>query len=129
MSDRLGATRRDVLLAAGTAGLAMLAANDVVQAAETPPKTYRIGVVSAGIRGKPQPRNGHTWHFAQYLHPAIDFDVLKKQYPQAFPAYKSHLRNPKFNFDQLPFPDTRITHYYDADPAVAAQFAEVFPGV
>ena len=38
-------------------------------------------------------------------------------------------RNPKFNFGQLPFPDTQITHYYDADPAVSVPFTEVFPGV
>jgi predicted dehydrogenase len=118
-----------LLLAAGTAGVAALTGNARAQEAEPAEKVYRIGVISAAIRGKPQPRNGHTWHFAQYLHPTIDFDALKKHYPQAFDHYQKHLRNPAFNFDQLPFPDTRITHYFDADPAVAVPFTEVFPGV
>ena len=39
------------------------------------------------------------------------------------------LRNPSCNFNALPFPDTRITHYYDADPTVGAAYAEAFPGV
>lgn len=120
-------TRRDVLTGVASTGLAALASN-VATAAE-PARTFRIGVISASIHGKPQPRNGHTWHFAQYLHPTIDFDALKRHYPQHFEPYQKHLRNPKFNFDELPFPDTRITHYYDADPSVAVPFTEVFPGV
>lgn len=122
-------SRRELLATAGAAGLATLAGRRVARAADPPGKTYRIGVVSASIHGKPQPRNGHTWHFAQYLHPTIDFDVLQLKYAPQYNSYKNYLRNPKFNFDQLPFPDTRITHYYDADPAAAAEFAEVFPGV
>jgi hypothetical protein len=47
-------------------------------AAEPPRKLYCIGVVSASIRGKVQPRNGHAWHFAQYLHPTVDLDAIKK---------------------------------------------------
>ena len=43
--------------------------------------------------------------------------------------FKSHFRNPKEDFAQLPFPDTRISGYYDADPASAAMFAGCFPGV
>ena len=46
--------------------------------AAPPGKLFRIGVVSAAIRGKPQPRNGHTWHFAQYLHPTANLDVIQK---------------------------------------------------
>jgi hypothetical protein len=115
-------TRRDLLQAA--AGLSLMAVTTFA-AGESPGKTFRIGVVSAGIHGKPQPRNGHAWHFAQYLHPTIDFDALQKHYPQMLAFYK-FLRNPRHNFDELPFADTRITHYYDADPATAAPFTEAF---
>lgn len=121
--------RRDLLKWAGAAGLASLAAGGGAAADEPPRKTFRVGVISAAIRGKPQPRNGHTWLFAQYLHPTLDFDALKKHYPPAYDSHKKVYRNPQLNFGLLPFPDTRITHYYDADPSVAVPFTEVFPGV
>lgn len=122
-------SRRD-LLAAGAgvlAGVDSATANDA--ATEPPRRSFRIGVVSAAIRGKPQPFNGHTWHFAQYLHPDINMEALKKHNPGQFDYFQKYVRNPRFHFDQLPFPDTRITHIYDADPTVAGPFAEVFPGV
>ena len=122
-------SRRDLLTAAGGAAVAALTAPAAVAADPPAKKAFRIGVISAAILGKPQPRNGHTWHFAQYLHPTCDFDAYKKHYPQAYDSFRKVYRNPKFHFDALPFPDTRITHYYDADPKVAAPFAEVFPGV
>ncbi len=106
-----------------------LAGATPLAAAEPAKKSLRIGVVSAAIQGHPQPRNGHNWHFAQGLHPVCDLDALKKHYPTGHKLFSNFLRNPKFNFDQLPFPDTRITHYYDADPTVAVPFTEVFPGV
>jgi predicted dehydrogenase len=121
--------RRELLTGAVGSGAVALLTGSTVAAAETPRKGYRIGVISAAIDGKPQPRNGHTWHFAQYLHPAVDWDAFKKHYPQALDAFQKFNRNPKFNFDQLPFPDTQITHYYDADATVAVPFTEVFPGV
>ena len=121
--------RRDLLRIAGGTGAISLLTSSAVSAAETPTKTYRIGVISAAIDGKPQPRNGHTWHFAQYLHPTFDFDAFKKHYPQAFDSFQKMNRNPRFNFGQLPFSDTQITHYFDADPAVSVPFTEVFPGV
>ncbi len=75
-----GPTRREVLQAATAAavgsGLAMAGAEPKGGAAAD--KVLRIGVVSASIRGKPQPRNGHTWHFAQYLHPTVNLDAIKK---------------------------------------------------
>ena len=127
MSADFSLSRRD-LLVAGTA--LALTGGQTVSAAETPAKVYRIGVISASIRGKPQPRNGHTWHFAQYLHPTVDLDVIKKYMdPGSAEMFRNYTRNPKFNFDQLPFPDTKITHYYDADPKVAPAFTEAFPGV
>src|SRR5581483_5253070 len=115
-------TRRDLLLATGGIALGTPAVSAV---AEPPAKVYRVGVISAAK----QPRNGHNWHFAQYLHPTCDFDALKKHYPQGEPSFRNVFRNPRFNFDQLPFPDTKITHYYDADPKLAVPFAESFPGV
>lgn len=115
-------TRRELLLATGAAALG----SGVAQAAaDAPAKVYRVGVISAAK----QPRNGHNWHFAQYLHPTCDFDALKKHYPQGEPSFRNVFRNPRFNFDQLPFPDTKITHYYDADPKLAVPFTESYPGV
>src|SRR2546421_195996 len=103
-------TRRQALIA--TAAAPLFAAG-----ADTPKKVYRIGVISASIRGKPQRTNGHTWHFAQYFHPECNLDAIKKYLdPGSAEFFKKVTRNPKFTFDQLPFPDTKITHYYDADP-------------
>jgi len=118
-------SRRGALLAA--AGLPLIAtAADPKPAA----KSYRIGVISAAIRGKPQMTNGHTWHFAQYLHPTIDLDKIKKYLdPGSAEFFRKYIRNPKYDFDSLPFPDTRISHYYDADPKAIGPFAEAFPGV
>lgn len=122
MEPRATPTRRELLLATGAVALGAVAP----AAAEEPPaKVYRIGVISPAK----QQRNGHNWHFAQYLHPTCDFDALKKHYPQGEPSFRTVFRNPRFSFDQLPFPDTRIAYYYDADPSLAAQFAECYPGV
>ena len=119
----MGPTRRDLLLTAAAAPLATASAEPIG-------KTYRIGVISASIRGKPQPTNGHTWHFAQYLHPECNLDAVKKYLdPGSADMFRKFTRNPKFNFDALPFPDTRITHYYDADPKVIGPYLEAFPGV
>jgi predicted dehydrogenase len=119
-------SRRDLLLAASTTALL----SGHARSADKPERVYRIGVVSASIGGKPQKTNGHTWHFAQYFHPTINLDVIKKYLdPGSVNIFHKFLRNPKTNFDVLPFPDTRITHYYDADPASAAMFCEAFPGV
>ena len=121
-------TRRQALTAAATGSLALASTAATVSA--EPAKPLRIGVVSASIEGKPQRANGHTWHFAQYFHPEINLDAIKKyQDTGSVQMYIKYLRNPRCNFDTLPFPDTRITHYYDADPAVAALFCEAFPGV
>ncbi len=126
MASHPGPTRRELLLAAG----AVAGTGSGTVASEPADKVYRIGVISASIRGKPQPRNGHTWHFAQYLHPRADLDAIKKYLdPGSAEMFRKYVRNPKFTFDQLPFPDTRITHYYDADPKVIGPFTEAFPGV
>ena len=36
--------------------------------------------------------------------------------PGSAEMFRKYVRNPKYTFDLLPFPDTKITHYYDADP-------------
>lgn len=134
------ARRQMLLTSASLGGSAVMAANATMahaaagaaaDEAEKPSgKVFKIGVISASIRGKPQPRNGHTWHFAQYLHPTVDFDVYDKlANPGAGDFLRKYSRNPKYSFGELPFPDTKITHYYDADQAVAANFAQAFPGV
>lgn len=126
-------TRRNFLLSA-TAGLSAAAVATKV-AGETEgggqaSKVYRIGVISARINGKPQPTNGHTWHFAQYLHPVVDMAAVTKYLdPGSVRMFEQYCRNPRENFGVLPFADTRITHYYEADPKLAAMFAEAFPGV
>src|SRR5712691_8024437 len=125
-------TRRN-FVSSGAASLAAVAAGIRVGADEpavTSDRVYRIGVISARINGKPQKTNGHTWHFAQYFHPTVNLDAIKKFLdPGSARMFEQHLRNPRENFDQLPFADTRITHVYDADRASAAMYAETFPGV
>lgn len=93
-------------------------------------KELRIGVISATIRGKAQKRNGHTWHFAQYFHPTIDIDAYCGFVdPGSARFMREYMRNPKYTFNALPFPRTRLTHYYDADRQAARDFAATFPGV
>lgn len=93
------------------------------------PKVFRIGVISASIDGKPQRTNGHTWHFAQYLHPTINMEGIRKYLDLgSVEMFEKHVRNPRENFDALPFPDTRLACIYDADPTAGAPFAETFPG-
>ncbi len=131
MESPAGVTRRELLFASAAALAAGTGPATAAEPAANAPagKVYRIGVVSASIRGKPQLRNGHTWHFAQYLHPTIDLDAIQKYVdPGSANMFRKYVRNPKYTFDQLPFPDTRITHYYDADPKAAGPFCEAFPG-
>ena len=120
-------TRRQALACAAAAG-ATLAAPGL--ASSKPDDVYRIGVISASIGGKPQKANGHTWHFAQYLHPVCDLDAFKKYVdPGSADFFRRVVRNPKHAFPGWPFADTRLTHYYDADPSAIAPFTEAFPGV
>jgi predicted dehydrogenase len=125
---------RRALLAAGAAGLASLAAGPAHSEEATDDnetgRVCRIGVLSASIGGVPQKTNGHTWHFAHGFHPTVNMDVVAKYLdPGSVQQFKENFRNPSRSFDLVPFADTRITHYYDADPASAAMFAEAFPGV
>lgn len=130
-SDPIQPNRRQ-LLTGGAAGFAALAAASLQaqEAPSAPAKTWRIGVISARIEGKPQPVNGHTWTFAQYLHPTVNLDAIAKYMdPGSARLFREHLRNPKENFGVLPFPDVRVTHYYEADPEIARMYCEAFPGV
>jgi hypothetical protein len=98
----------------------------------TPPdgRSWRVGVISARNKGQPQRINGHTWHFAQYLHPTIDMKVAQTHLDPGNQQYfQSIVRNPTCNFGVLPFPDIRITQYYEEDPGIAKLFADAFPGV
>jgi len=117
-------TRRQAIATASSLPLSTLA----VHADEA--KTYRIGVISASIGGKPQKTNGHTWHFASYLHPSCDVTAYGKYVdPGSAEFMKKIMRNPRHAFDGWPFPDTKLTHYYDADQSVIGPFTEAFPGV
>jgi hypothetical protein len=120
-------SRREVI-AMGAAGAAALGTSAANLAA--PDKVYRIGVISASIGGKPQKTNGHTWHFAQHFHPECNLDAIKKYLdPGSAEFFRKVTRNPKYGFDLLPFADTRIAYYYDADPSVIGPYTEAFPGV
>src|ERR1700694_5852135 len=97
------------------AGVFTLAAGTAeVVAAQIPPgprRVYRIGVISASIDGRPQRTNGHTWHFAQYFHPEVNLAAIRRHLdPGSARFFERVVRNPRCTFDQLPFPDTRITH-------------------
>src|SRR5476651_717426 len=124
MRDFSAMTRRELLATAG-----LLAASTGVQAQE-PRKTFRIGVISAAIEGKPQRTNGHTWHFAQYFHPEIDLAVIRKVLdPGSAKMFEKYLRSPRYSFDQLPFPDTRLTQVYARPAEGLDRYIEAFPGV
>ncbi|MDG2358944.1 MAG: Gfo/Idh/MocA family oxidoreductase [Planctomycetaceae bacterium] len=118
--------------ATGAAAAAQDAPASDEHGATLPPdgKSWRIGVISARRDGKPQNINGHTWHFAQYLHPTIDLPTAQKHLDPGNKKYFEEIvRNPACDFGILPFPDSRITHYYEADPEVSQLFADSFPGV
>jgi predicted dehydrogenase len=133
----LRSTTQLAALGAGAAGVvtsgAALADQPVAASGPAAPpdgKAWRVAVISARIKGKPQRINGHTWHFAQYLHPTIDLKTAQKHLDPGNQKYfEVMVRNPACNFGILPFPDTRITHYYEADPEIAKLFADSFPGV
>src|SRR6516225_8905544 len=115
-------SRRQILASAGALALPAAAAE--------PAKVYRIGVISASIGGKAQKTNGHTWHFAQYFHPTVNLAAIRKYLdPGSAKMFADVLRNPRCNFDALPFADTRLAYVYDADPSAGGPFAEAFPGV
>lgn len=95
-----------------------------------PAKPLRIGVISASIKGQPQKTNGHTWHFAQGFHPTVDLQKVEKTLSKGpVELFKTHFRNPNEDFARLPFENTCISCYYDADPASAQLFCDAFPGV
>jgi predicted dehydrogenase len=120
--------RRELLISAGA--LTATVGTALAEPASPAKKEYKIGVISASIDGKPQKTNGHTWHFAQYFHPEINQDAVKKYLdPGSARMFEKYVRNPRYAFDQLPFPDTRITHVYSKPDDGLDDYAETFPGV
>jgi predicted dehydrogenase len=124
------------LAAVGATAAGVASAQDAqpqaAASAATPPdgKAWKVGVISARRNGEPQKINGHTWHFAQYLHPTIDLPTAQKHLDPANQRYfEEVVRNPACDFGILPFADTQITHYYEGDPEVSQLFADSFPGV
>ncbi|QDU30534.1 Inositol 2-dehydrogenase/D-chiro-inositol 3-dehydrogenase [Anatilimnocola aggregata] len=128
-------SRREWLAGAGLAGAGLLAASTPAKIAAAKEqaaagKVFRIGVISASIEGKTQRTNGHTWHFCHPFHPEVNQDVIKKTLdPGSTRIFAEYFRNPKLNFGLMPFPNTRLTHVYDADRASAELFASAYPGV
>lgn len=128
MSRSSNPSRRSLLRLMG--GVAAVLSSKPAIAEPAPGKTYRIGVISASIDGKPQKANGHTWHFAHFFHPEINIEAIKKSLDPANIAYFEKYRvRGEDTFGQIPFADTRITHVYDRDATNAASYAEAFPGV
>ena len=126
----LATTSRRDFLAATTAALATAASAADPLTTLGPRKPLRIGVISSSINGKPQRTNGHTYHFAHGFHPTVDLKMIEKHLSKGpVDLFKSHFRNPKEDFAKLPFDNTVISAYYDADPTSAQMFADCFPGV
>jgi len=130
MSPDLSSRRE--LLSAGAIAVAGAALADEPAPAQPAPanRVYRIGVISASINGRAQRTNGHTWHFAQYFHPEVNLAAIRRHLdPGSANMFAKYTRSPRYSFDQLPFPDTRITHVY-ANPADGLEnYCEAFPGV
>lgn len=121
---------RRAFLSAGAmaAGSSLLAAAPPDPA--PPAKVYKLGVISARIRGQAQRLNGHTWNFTQYFAPEVNLDAIKKYLDSGrIEMFNKYTRNPKMTFGRLPFNDVRISHYYEADPEIAKLFCEAYPGV
>lgn len=132
-ADSFESVSRRALLSAGAATAAAfaapaVAASPISTASEQNP--IRIGVISAAIEGAGQRLNGHTWQFCQPFHRDMDLDaVAKVNTPQMASAYRKDFRNPFFNFGDLPFPDTKLTHIHAAHEDVMDAFTKVFRGV
>jgi len=123
-----GLTRRGILGATAAAGA--LAATGTALARGPQDRVLRVGVISASIGGKAQRTNGHTWHFAQYLHPECNLDAIQKYLdPGSSNFFRKVVRNPRCAFDGWPFADTKLTHYFDADATAIKPFTEAYPGV
>ena len=126
MTSQPGTSRRDLLCAAAATPLFVSHAD----AADCPPRP----TASAWSR----PRSGQAaadqrayLAFRPVLASRTSTSTRSRSIstPARSDYFRKYVRNPKYNFDQLPFPDTRITHYYDADPKAIGPFTEAFPGV
>jgi len=121
-------SRRRLLALAGSAAAAVT--TTVAAAGAAVGRTFRIGVISASNAGKAQRTNGHTWHFAQYLHPVCNLDAISKYLDKGSAKFfKTIIRDPRHGFDGWPFADTKITLCHDADRSAIEPFTEAFPGV
>lgn len=130
MSSPAASSRRDFLAAAGSTALAAAASAADPLTTFGPRRPLRVGVISATMGGRPHKGNGHTYHFAQGFHPRVDLKMIEKHLTKGpVDLFKSHFRNPKEDFAKLPFDNTVISAYYDADLPSAQAFAECFPGV
>lgn len=131
-------SRRGVLTSLGGSAAALgatgfAAAAEAQSSAVVPPpadRPIRIGVISAAIEGHPQRLNGHTWQFCQPFHADIDLDAAAKvNTPQMADYYRKYFRSLPYNFGDLPFPDTRLTHIHAAHEEVMDAYTQVFRGV
>lgn len=127
-----GSVSRRALLSAGAATAAAFAspAGAAASVEASAAKPIRIGVISAAIEGAPQRLNGHTWQFCQPFHADVDLNAAAKiNTPVMAQYYERYFRNPLFNFGELPFPDTRLTHIHAAHEEVMDAYTQVFRGV
>ena len=124
-------SRRSWLAAIGGVGMAgSTFASESLAVEPTPRKSYRVGVVSAALRGQSQKNNGHTWHFCFAIHPRINLDAIKKYLdPGSASFFANYIAKPASFFHQFPFPDTTIACYYDSDREARNAFCEAYEGV
>lgn len=131
-ADSNASVSRRGLLSVGAATAAAFAApvSAAAPAAVPENRPIRIGVISAAIEGAGQRLNGHTWQFCQPFHRDFDLAAVGKvNTPQMQLMYGKYMRNPFFNFGDLPFPDTQLTHIHAAHEDVMDAFTQVFRGV
>jgi hypothetical protein len=136
MLEPIYSSRRQMLAGAGAAGATLLAGAAGVLAEEAAPvakpvqKKHKIGVVSARIKGQPQRLNGHCLQFTSSFHESANMEAVRKLLdPGRVMLFENFLFNPTVGFGQNLWEDMEVTHYYEADPAVAALYTEIFPQV
>jgi len=137
MLDSAYSNRRQMLASAGVAGASLLAGavpvisqSVAADAAPVAKKKHKIGVISARIKGEPQKLNGHCWQFTSSFHEKVNMDAVQKLLdPGRVMLFKDFFFNPAVGFGQNLWEDMEVTHYYEADPAIAALYTEIFPGV
>jgi predicted dehydrogenase len=136
MLESIYSNRRQMLSGTAAAGAALLAGAMPVLAQEPAPtaapvkKKHKIGVISARIKGDPQRLNGHSWQFTSCFHEKANMEAVRKLLdPGRVMLFEDFFFNPSVGFGQNLWEDMEVTHYYEADPAIAALYTEVFPNV